>query len=247
MRLTDAEIAAMPPKSLKHPEVVQIYLDHDYLEAYALHTDKRIFENGYKAAVGSGDNWDSHGDLQRDFLIKMGLRPQHHLLEIGCGTGRLARKVTAYLEVGHYVGVDISLEAIRASLLLSGVEGWTARDPRFYQHDVPPEARRPFDVAWAFSVFIHLPPDEIGAVMRRVGSLLAPAGRFYWSFTAEQKNWRSGLKQFRATVESYRKFAKRAGLSFELVPDWIKRSGYVAGRWSGGQQVAVSRRLDAAR
>lgn len=240
MKLTDAEFAAMPPKSLKNAEVVQIYRDHDYIDAYALHTDKRVLDNGYKAAVGSGENWDTHGDLQRDFLIAVGMKPNHSLLEIGCGTGRLARKVVPYLDVGHYCGIDISIQAVISASSLSDSEGWAERKPEFLFREYP---NRKFDFAWAFSVFIHLPPNYCEGVMAKVASCLAPAGRFYWSFTPEERNWRSGLKQFRATVESYRGFANHQGLSFEIVPDWIKRAGYQAGRWSGSQRVAVSKLL----
>lgn len=239
MKLTDRDIEAMPPKSLQDPDVVQIYRAHEFVDAYALHTDKRVRETGYKAAVGSGDNWDSHGDLQRDFLIVMGMKPHHYLLEVGCGTGRLARKVAPFLEVDHYTGVDISAEAVRSCAALAAAEGWAERRPSFLLREFP---HRHFDFAWAFSVFIHLPPEECVATLQRVAARLAPDGRFYWSFVPEERNFRSGLKQFRATLAAYRGFAKSAGLTFEPVPDWISRAGYKAGRWSGSQHVALSMR-----
>ena len=94
--LTADELAALPPKARRDPKTVAIYAEFDYLTAYAMHTDRRVLTEGIGPAAGadaSRDNWDSHGELQRDFLITQGLRPEHCLLDIGCGGGRLARKV----------------------------------------------------------------------------------------------------------------------------------------------------------
>lgn len=233
----------MPAKTKKHPEVIALYREHDFLTAYALHTDQRIRTTGYQAAVGAGDNWDEHGRLQRDFLVRVaGLRPEHRLLEFGCGTGRLARQVVPYLEPDHYLGVDISEGAIAAARELAEKEGWAARAPSFALGAVPAVLTPQFHCAWAYSVFIHLPPDAIVAVMRQVAAFMVPAGRFYWSYVPEQKNWRSGVKQFRATLEVYRKCAKSAGLTFEDVPNWISKAGHKPARWTGSQRVAVSRK-----
>lgn len=239
-KLTDAELAAMPAKTKMDPITVALYQEHEFLTAYALHTDRRIEITGYKSAVGADEhNWDSHGELQRAFLIDRGLLPHHRLLEVGCGTGRLARKITPYLEVGNYHGIDISNGALEAAAELSGVEGWAARLPA-YSLGAVPDGTPAFDFAWAFSVFIHLPREVIQQVMANVASVLAPAGVFYWSYVPEQRNWRSGVKQFRATRDVYMACARAAGLTFEEVPNWISVAGYTPGRWSGGQLVACS-------
>lgn len=242
MRLTQDELATMPAKTKKDPMTVALYLDHDYLEAYALHTARRIELTGYQSAVGSGGNWDEHGILQRDFLIWRGLKPQHRLLDIGCGTGRMARQVAPYLEQGHYYGVDIADAAVIAAGDLAVSEGWGARRPTFWIGEIPePPAAPTFDFLWSFSVFIHLPTEIMESVMRRAAAVMGPASQFYWAYVPEARSWRSGVKQFRHTLEEYQGAAQRAGLTFEDVPDWIERSGHTPGRWSGSQRVALSR------
>lgn len=240
MRLTAEELAAMPAKTKKDPTTLALYQEHDFLDAYALHTARRIDLTGYKAAVGADEhNWDSHGELQRDFLISQGLRPTHSLLDIGCGTGRLARKVVPYLDPGGYVGVDISIHAIAEAQRLKNEEGWDDREPEFWVGDI--REKRRFDFIWSFSVFIHLPQDIMESVMRRAAAAMHSDSRFFWAYVPEPKAYRSGVKQFRHTLEDYRGAAVQVGLTFDEVPDWIVKAGYEPGRWSGHQRMARSR------
>ena len=241
-KLTDAELAAMPPKSVRYEEEVKLYREHDFLTAYALHTDKRIAETGYKAAIGGGENWEEHGDLQRDFLIARGLKPEHRLLDIGCGTGRLARKIVPYLVEGGYFGLDISHEALRAATQLSYDEGWFDRSPRFFQGTLPSYAE-PFHFAWAFSVFIHLPLEDVRGVMDRVARCLRLTGQFLFSYVPEDRSWRSGLKQFRHTINDYKSATGGAGLTFEDVPDWVMNTIGSHPKWAGNQRIACARRI----
>jgi SAM-dependent methyltransferase len=241
LRLTEKELAEMPAKSTRDAEVNALYQEHDFIDAYALHTALRIERTGHQAAIGGGDNWDEHGTLQRDFLISQGLKPEHRLLDIGCGTGRLARKAVPYLDIGKYCGVDISQAAIDACYSVLNSEALLDRLPYFQVGEIPITVK--FDYLWSFSVFIHLPHDIMESVMRRAAEAMHPESRFYWAYAPEPKSYRSGMKQFRHTLRDYQKAAESAGLTFADVPDWIAKAGHTQGRWSGNQKVAVSRRL----
>ena len=238
MKLTDDELAALPAKAQREPEVLELYKTHAFLEAYALHTDRRIELTGYRAAIGGGDNWESHGDLQRDFLISAGLLPSHRFLEIGCGTGRLARKLVPYLDVENYTGVDISEGALANARRLALAEGWYVREPAFVHGTVPHD--QTFDYVWAFSVFIHLPADVTTDVMRAVAGAMHEGSAFYFSYVPEAADYRSGVKQFRKTLKTYKRCAAAAGLTFHEVERWIKRAGHRQDRSTGSQRVAVA-------
>ncbi len=240
MRLTDAELKKMPEKTKRDPEAVELYKAHDFLDAYALHTERRIKTTGYKAAVGGGDNWEEHGKLQADFLKAGGLMPRHSLLEIGCGTGRLARQIAPYLRHGNYHGLDISIAAINEAKTLAEDEGWYRYLPEFSVGELGATSRK-FDYIWAFSVFIHLPQDIMESVMRNAASVMHRDSQFFWAYVPEPKTYRSGVKQFRHTLEDYQRAAKSAGLTFLDIDNWIGQAGHKQGRWSGSQRVAFSR------
>jgi len=162
------------------------------------------------------------------------------LLDIGCGTGRLARQVVPYLWRERYYGVDIAEAAIIKASDLALTEGWGEKHPTFLIGEIP-ESPPKFDFLWSFSVFIHLPQEIMESVMRRAAAVMHAESRFYWAYVPEPKAWRSGVKQFRHTLDDYQRAAKQAGLTFEDVPGWIEKAGYTQERWTGNQRVALSR------
>lgn len=202
----------MPDKARKHTEVVQIYLDHDFLEAYALHTDLRVAENPH-GAIGNDAEWEYYGDLQLQFLIQMGLQPHHRLLDVGCGTGRLARKAVRYLNESRYVGLDLSGDALNYAIELSRSEGWASNRPVFAYRSHGPIGK--FDFIWAFSVYIHVPTEILEEDFVAMASRMHADSQFLFSFVAEQAEARTGLKQYRHTTATYKDACRNAGLTFE--------------------------------
>jgi SAM-dependent methyltransferase len=57
--------------------------------------------------VGDGDFEEIGDEFSRYFVELGGLRPEHRVLDIGCGMGRMARPLTEYLTSGSYEGLDI--------------------------------------------------------------------------------------------------------------------------------------------
>lgn len=224
MRLTEAELAALPEKARRQPEIVGLYRQHDFMTAYALHTDARVRED-YRTAIGAAGDWDKYGDLSLDMLKRHGMQPSDHLLDFGCGTGRLARKAVRYLQTGQYVGVDISSSALRQAKALAIAEGWVIESPLFW---LPQEARGLFDFAWAFSVGIHLPPIELRRMFEYVRARLAPGGVFLCSYVPEERDERTGLKQFRCTLDTFLSCAREAGFS---------KFADVTDTWPGAQRI----------
>src|SRR5689334_15595174 len=69
---------------------------------------------GHRTYVGG--LWDELGQLQFDFLVNNGLKPQHYLLDIACGSLRAGVHFIPYLEVGHYLGIDKEEDLIQAGI-----------------------------------------------------------------------------------------------------------------------------------
>ena len=134
----------------------------------------------------------SSGDELLTHCVELGgLQPSHAVLEVGCGSGRVARPLTGYLgSAGSYDGLDVDRAAI----------GWCRR--RYARHrrfrfrvaDVFDRRRNPggthvaadyplpyddaaFDFAILVSVFTHLLEDEADHQLAELARVLRPGGR----------------------------------------------------------------------
>lgn len=122
------------------------------------------------------------------------LQPTSSILDIGCGSGRMARHFADYLEPpGRYVGMDIQRPFIEwCNENLTPFNGAF----EFYHQDIfnggynptgktkASEYRFPFedgsfDAIILYSVFTHLLPEDADNYRREIARLLKPGGRCY--------------------------------------------------------------------
>jgi len=47
------------------------------------------------------------GPIERDIVIAAGLAPDGDLVDVGCGSGRLAVYLVDHLQAGSYLGTDV--------------------------------------------------------------------------------------------------------------------------------------------
>lgn len=188
----------------------ELYEQNDFLAAYSKHTDLRM-QADPKWAIGRGDEWESHGILQLEFLKRQGMLPSDRLLDVGCGPGRAARRFVPYLDTSRYVGVDISRECLKHAEHLSIDEGWDSKLPKFLQNgDL--DLFDTFDFIWAHSVFTHLPEEQVHKMLGNVARLLAVKGRFLFTYKRTPVPVRTGLKQFGYPWAFFEVAASRLGL-----------------------------------
>lgn len=214
LKITPEVVAHFTDKDSRKPHFRKLYEERPFLDAYAEHTNLRVQDNP-KGAIGREDEWESHGKLQLDFLIKEGMQPDHYLLDVGCGVGRAARRFVPYLLKGHYYGVDISKAALGHAMELAMKEGWQEKEPIFRLNgdlDIPDRA---FNFIWAHSVFTHLPPQQIEVMIGNASKLLPPGGKFCFTYKPADKPQRSGLKQFQYGIPFFAGLAKAAGFQCE--------------------------------
>lgn len=124
--------------------------------------------------------------------VDNGLRPEHRVLDVGCGVGRLAVSISGYLnDEGRYVGIDVEQDAIRTC------NRWIAsKRPRlsFVWADIQNTAYNPdanataagyklpfeddaFDFVFSNSLFTHLVPADARNYFHEMGRVLRPNGR----------------------------------------------------------------------
>ncbi|MGH8866607.1 MAG: class I SAM-dependent methyltransferase [Actinomycetes bacterium] len=132
-----------------------------------------------------GGLWDSLGKMQRDFLVEHGLRPEHRLLDVGCGALRAGRHLAAYLEPGHYYGIDINRSLLDAGYdreLPDHLRKTLSRDNLRATGRFDVDFAVPFEFALAHSVFTHVPLNHIRLCLFRVAKAMPPGGRFYATY-----------------------------------------------------------------
>jgi cyclopropane fatty-acyl-phospholipid synthase-like methyltransferase len=131
--------------------------------------------------VGPADLWAMKRRFQFEFLTSRGLRPEHRLIDVGCGALRGGIPLIEYLDTGHYTGIEARaavLDEGRKELAEAGLEH---KRPLLIQATDPAQVEldAPFDVAWAFMVLIHMTDEIVDACLGLVASGLTEAGEFY--------------------------------------------------------------------
>lgn len=146
-------------------------------------------------AVGTAapERWQLVGKLQFDYLIKHGLEPRHHVLEIGCGNLRAGRHIIEHLDSGHYSGVDISPDILLAALDTVVEYDLQPRAPSLYLVSGTSLSFLPadrFDIVHAHSVFTHTPLEIVDAYLGEVFRVLRPGGFFDFTYRhSEEGAW----------------------------------------------------------
>ncbi|MGC9380714.1 class I SAM-dependent methyltransferase [Streptomyces sp. MH13] len=178
------------------------------------------------AAVGSRsrERWLALGQMQFDYLLRHGLRPDHRMLEIGCGNLRAGWLFIEYLDAGHYYGVDISPDILVSAQDTLQAQGLQDRLPaltpvRDLTLGFLPEGR--FDVVHAHSVFSHSPLPVIEECFAHIGRVLAPGGWFDFTFDRTEGEEHHVLREdFYYRTETLIALAAEHGLAARFMEDW---------------------------
>lgn len=150
-----------------------------------------------KIFIGHGDYIKQGSKFLAYFQDLADLKPNHTVLDAGCGIGRMAVPLTHFLhEQGSYHGFDI---------VKSGIE-WcnkniATKHPNFHFYHVDlynklyntsagidgrkfvfPFENQMFDFAFYTSVFTHMMPDEVENYFNETSRVLKPGGKCLMTF-----------------------------------------------------------------
>jgi ubiquinone/menaquinone biosynthesis C-methylase UbiE len=186
-----------------------------------------IWLAGHREYVGG--KWDALGQLQFEFMLKMGLKPGHVLLDTGCGALRGGVKFIDYLDQGNYLGLDSEKWLIQLGIKQElGRELMRRKAPQFVvsgSFEFEKFSKRP-DFAIAQSLFTHLVESEIRLCLEKMRRFINPGGRFYATyFIADdsqvnrpvRSHSHRGFPYPRAMVED---FGAKAGWRPKYIGDW---------------------------
>ena len=188
--------------------------------------DEGVKIAGHRRYIGGA--WDEIGTLQFDFLVSKGMLPQHHLLDIACGSFRLGVKAIPYLEAGHYLGIEkeqslidagIEIELGEALMRDKTPELVVSSDFEFEKFSHLP------DFAIAQSLFTHLTPEVINACFIKLRPRMKADTRFYATYFLKKPGFKNPTKShdhgfFAYTVEEMVAFGEAHGFVANYIGDW---------------------------
>lgn len=169
--------------------------------------------------VGGYHDFERIGREFMGYFVTLGrLEPDHAVLDIGCGVGRMAVPLTRYLSSdGSYVGFDIlrpqiewcqrNIAATHPNFSFSCIDLHNnhykpdgAQDPSVFEF---PFEDKSFDFVFATSVFTHLRDKECWNYLRQVDRVLRPGGRALLTFFLLNDESRRGM-QSGASIYDFR-------------------------------------------
>jgi len=197
----------------------KFYKNKSYLDGYAAHTDGRVADDPARAIGGM---WNEIGELQFQFLKRMGLKPEHRMLDIGCGTLRGGRFFIRYLGVSNYTGVDISTACIDAAKRLVEEEDLQDKQPKLILNEskamnFDDMGDEDFDYILAQSVFTHLPDTNIAECFANVGKVMTAKSSFYFTYSQSDVPERLSIKDFAYPWTFFQELAENNGFYSEEV------------------------------
>jgi ubiquinone/menaquinone biosynthesis C-methylase UbiE len=164
----------------RRPHYVEEY------QAFVTHLFER-YSPEEAASLAVGGTYDFIGDLTIALLRYLGVDLASDIIDVGCGSGRLATKLTPNGFSGTYLGTDVAPQLLNfarercpAEFRFELVEGLTI-----------PADDCCADTVTVFSVFTHLRHEESYLYLREIHRVLRPLGRIIISFVefAEPNHW----------------------------------------------------------
>jgi SAM-dependent methyltransferase len=136
----------------------------------------RDVDRAMKMAVGG--EFEGIGTLELETLKYFGLKEDDYVVDVGCGSGRLAQPLSHYLK-GRYLGIDIVPD------LLNYARRTVARDD--WRFEVAegfciPEEDGAADFVCFFSVLTHLLHEQSYIYLREAKRVLKPGSKIVFSF-----------------------------------------------------------------
>ena len=107
-------------------------------------------------SLAVGSDFEAVGKMEYFILLQHGLQKDHTVVDVGCGSGRLAIRLKDYLD-GKYLGIDVVPELYEYARKLVGRDDWDFKTAPGLTIPMRDESA---DFICFFSVFTHLTHEE---------------------------------------------------------------------------------------
>jgi SAM-dependent methyltransferase len=189
-----------------------------YAARYRRFVDNLAGSSTQAMSIAVGGQYESFGVLMREILINAGLRDSGYLIDVGCGSGRLAH----VLSVERYLGTDVVPELLAHARTRCANPAW-----RFeLVNDIMiPESAGAADMICFFSVFTHLLHEDSYRYLREAHRVLKPEGKVVFSFLEFKigSHWAvfAGMVEGREADEVHNQFISR-----DAIASWCGHLGF---------------------
>lgn len=177
-------------------------------------------KQGRHALVGPVELAEMKRKFQIKFLKAKGLKPEHNLLDLGCGTLRGGIPLIDYLGKGNYCGVDVRPKVLKEAKVELKEAGLEHKAPVLMTTDeMTSSLKTEFDFVWAFSVLIHMNDKILTDTLQFISKRLKKGGVFYANVNIgknAEMQWQ-GFPVVTRTEDFYRKKAGGFGLDMKHV------------------------------
>lgn len=153
----------------------------EYQIEYARHLRSigaQYANNDEAMSLAIGGQFGAFGRLMLWLLIDEGLLPQHTLIDVGCGSGRLAKQLVSYLR-GFYLGTDILPDFIAHARSICNRSDWRFELVQGMEIPANPMSA---DMVCFFSVFTHLLHEDSYRYLLEAHRVLRSGGKVVFSF-----------------------------------------------------------------
>jgi SAM-dependent methyltransferase len=190
-------------------------------------------------SLAVGGDFDRIGAIAAEIVQSCGVKGGDRFIDLGCGSGRLAKHIGMALPDISYLGIDVVQE------LLDYAATKTPSHFRFVlnRRVAIPSPDCSADFVAVFSVFTHLYHQESYTYLRDIRRVLRPGGKVIFSFLETSRHWQmfEGLLGELGATNELTMFMERP-----QVLEWAKRlemnfEGFDPGP-TIGQTVAVLRK-----
>ncbi len=197
-------------------------------------SEEEIKRKAHRGKVGGF--WEKIGQLQFDFMLVHGLKPNNRLLDIGCGCLRGGVKFIPYLDASNYYGIDINESLLSAAQVEIEQANLEAKKPNLLLNSgfEFEKFKVKFDFMISVSVFTHLPANIILRCLARVSENLISDGKYFSTFFISKNSLELSLVShqpgniithfdqdpFHYSFAEICELASRCGLSATLIGEW---------------------------
>lgn len=221
------------PEGTKANEVPIRHYVRDY-ELLVRHLVETVpLDEAMSRAVGGG--YDEFGGLEVGILEAVGLQDGQSVIDIGCGSGRLAKHLGLRFPNVRYLGTDV------VQTLLDYAARQSPPHFRFAlrrEINIPAEDGSA-DFVTAFSVFTHLFHEESYNYLQDAKRVLHPDGAIIFSFLEFPKHWRVFEQMLDPHWQAHRPHVNMF-IERSVIAIWADRLGLLIDGYDVGPPIGQS-------